>query len=98
MSEVIAKRKKAWIGHVVRLDGLLKLVIQGRMEGKRPKGRPSIGMIDDIMMGSYEHNEEKGSRERRFEGLEDMPCSRELMMMKSNLAIHTNYPTRYLAL
>ena len=36
-------------------DGLLKLVIQGRLEGKRPNGRPRMGMIDDIMMGSYEH-------------------------------------------
>ena len=51
--EVIAKRKKAWIGHVLRGDGLLKLVIEGRMEGKRPRGRPRIGMMDDIMMGSY---------------------------------------------
>ena len=25
------------------------------MEGKRPRGRPRMGMIDDIMMGSYEH-------------------------------------------
>ena len=52
MLEVIAKRKKAWIGHVVRGDGLLKLVIEGRMEGKRSKGRPRMGMIDNIMMGS----------------------------------------------
>ena len=29
MLEVIAKRKKTWIGHVVRGDGLLKLVIEG---------------------------------------------------------------------
>ena len=52
MLEVIAKRKKAWIGHVVRGDGLLK-VIEGR--SKRPRGRPRMGMMDDIMMGSYEH-------------------------------------------
>ena len=25
------------------------------MEGKRPRGRPRIGIIDDIIMGSYEH-------------------------------------------
>ena len=55
MLEVIAKRKKAWIGHVMRGDGLLKLVIEGRIEDKRPNSRPRMGMIDDIMMGSYEH-------------------------------------------
>ena len=34
---------------------LFKNFNEGRMEGKRPKGRPRMGMIDDIMMGSYEH-------------------------------------------
>ena len=37
MLDVIAKKKETWIGHVVRGDGLLKLVIEGRMEGKRPR-------------------------------------------------------------
>ena len=52
MLEVIAKRKKAWIGHVVRGDGLSNLVTERRIEDKRPKGRPRMGMIDDIMMES----------------------------------------------
>src|SRR6476661_7033908 len=30
--------KKNWIGHVVRGDGLMKLVLEGRTEGKRPRG------------------------------------------------------------
>ena len=51
MLEVIAKRKQAWIGYVVRGDGLLKLVIEGSMEGRRPRGRPRMDMNDDIMMG-----------------------------------------------
>ena len=44
--ETIERRKKNWIGHVVRGDGLLthhlKLVLEGRMEGKRPRDRPRI--------------------------------------------------------
>ena len=51
--DTIVRRKKNWIGHVVRGDGLLKLVLEGRMENKRPRGRPRIGMIDDLMEGSY---------------------------------------------
>jgi hypothetical protein len=51
--ESIVKRKKNWIGHVVRGDGLLKTVLEGRMEGKRPRGRPRMGMIDDLKEGSY---------------------------------------------
>src|SRR6478609_8922312 len=31
-------RNKNWIGHVVRGDGLMKLVPEGRMVGKRPRG------------------------------------------------------------
>ena len=55
----IEKRKKNWIGHIVRGNGLLKLVLEGRMEGKGPRGRPRIGMIDELKEGSYE---EKGRR------------------------------------
>ena len=31
----------------------MKLVIEGRMEGKRPSGRPRIGMIDDVLDETY---------------------------------------------
>lgn len=51
--ETVVKRKKNWIGHIVRGDGLLKHVLEGRMEGKRPRGRPRMGMIDDLKEGSY---------------------------------------------
>ena len=49
--DTIVRRKKNWIGHVVRGDGLLKLVLEGRMENKRARGRTRIGMIDDLMEG-----------------------------------------------
>ena len=51
--ETIIKRKKNWIGHVVRGDGLMKLVLEGRMEGRRTRGRPRMGMIDELKEGSY---------------------------------------------
>ena len=51
--ESVMKKKKNWIGHGVRGDGLLKQVLEGRMEGKRPRGRPRFGMIDDLKEGSY---------------------------------------------
>ena len=52
--ESIVKRKKNWAGHVLRGEGLLKLVIEGRIEGKRTVGRPRMGMLDDLKEGSYE--------------------------------------------
>jgi hypothetical protein len=51
--ETVVKRKKNWIGHIVRGEGLLKLALEGRMEGKRKRGRPRMGMIDELKEGSY---------------------------------------------
>ena len=38
---------------MVRSEGLLKIVLEERMEGKRTRGRPRMGMIDDLMEGTY---------------------------------------------
>ena len=54
-----------WIGHVVRGDGLMKLVLEGRMEGKRPMGRPRMGMIDDVLDETY------GDMKRKVENREN---------------------------
>jgi len=50
---VIRNRKKNWIGHVLRGEGLLKDVVEGRMEGKRARGRPRKGMLYELMVESY---------------------------------------------
>ena len=39
---------------MLREDGLLRDVLEGRMFEKRPRGRPRIGMINDLMEGSFE--------------------------------------------
>jgi len=51
--ETIVNRKINWIGHILRSDGLFKDVLKGRMEGKRTRGRRRIGMIDELMEGTY---------------------------------------------
>src|SRR6476469_4112346 len=51
--KTIWDRKKNWIAHVVRGDGLMKLVLKGRMEGKRPGGRLRMGMINDVLDETY---------------------------------------------
>ena len=35
---IVRSRKRKWIGHVVRGEGFLKEVIEGRMEGKKTRG------------------------------------------------------------
>ncbi len=37
-----------FFGHMVRRDGLEKTIVQGRMEGKRSRGRPAMRWTDDI--------------------------------------------------
>ena len=36
------------IGYVLRGNGLLKETIEGRIEGKRPRGRRRVMMSDDM--------------------------------------------------
>ena len=32
---------------------MIKLVLEGRMEGKRSRGRPRMGKIDDVLDETY---------------------------------------------
>ena len=47
------KEELDWTCRSLRGDGLIKLVLEGRMEGKRPSGRPRMGMIDDVLDETY---------------------------------------------
>ena len=44
----IRRRKKIWVGHILRTPGLMRDVIEGRFEGKRPRGRKRTGMLNDV--------------------------------------------------
>ena len=48
LKDVIRSRTKKWIGRVLRGNGLLKEVIEGRIEGKRPRGRKRAMMLHDM--------------------------------------------------
>ena len=49
MVETIVRKKKNWIEHIMREDGLMKEVMEGKMEGKRGRGRKRISMLDELM-------------------------------------------------
>jgi endonuclease/exonuclease/phosphatase family metal-dependent hydrolase len=66
--EVVMQRKKNWIGHVLRGEGMMKEVMEGRMEGKRCVGRPRIGMLEELKEGSY------ANMKRRAEEREGWRC------------------------
>jgi len=43
-------RKHKWMGHVLRQDALLCDILEGRMLGKRTRGRRRIQLIDDLLV------------------------------------------------
>jgi len=66
--DTIVKRKKNWIGHSLRHECLLREVIEGKMVGKRPRGRPRIGMLNELIGDSY------GDMKRRAENRQEWRC------------------------
>ena len=66
MISSIHQRKHNWIGHVLQHDGMLNRIMEGRIEGKRGRGRKGQQMIDDIMAkekyGNLKRTAEDGSR------------------------------------
>ena len=51
---LILTRKKNWIGLILRDEVLLRDVTEGRMMGKRDRGRPRTKMLDELVaIGTY---------------------------------------------
>ena len=60
----IITRKKKWIGHVLRRNNLLKRTLEGRMLGKRKRGRQRQCMLDDLK-GTLTYTELKQTAQHR---------------------------------
>ena len=48
LRETIRRRKKNWLGHILRGNNMLRDVLEGKMKGKRGRGRPRIGMVSEL--------------------------------------------------
>lgn len=66
--KIIRERQKKWIGHTLRGDNLVKTVIEGKMEGKRTRGRPRQMMLDWMMTekNGYQRLKEKAQRRNEW--------------------------------
>ena len=64
--ETIMRRKKNWIGHVLRGESLMKDVLEGRMDGKRSQGRPRIGMTDMLKVTTYQDMKKKAENREEW--------------------------------
>ena len=48
LKEDAMKRKAKYFGHIIRKDNIQKMLIEGKVEGKRTRGRPRRGWTSDI--------------------------------------------------
>lgn len=39
---------KRWTGHIIRGNGVLKDMVEGRVDGKTPREKKRIGMFSDL--------------------------------------------------
>jgi len=51
MLGIIHRRKCRWIGHILRHDGFLHDIIEGKMVGRGTRGRGRIDLLHDIVEG-----------------------------------------------
>ena len=73
--QAILERKKNWIGHILRGEGLMLEVMEGRMEGKRGRGRKRIGMLEDIIReNSYAETKRKAQNRSEWRGWRPWTC------------------------
>ena len=62
----IRRRQKTWIGHIFIGNGLLKDIMEGKFERRRPRGRKRKSMLDDLKGG------------RTYQEMKRMAMNREL--------------------
>ena len=62
----ILEMKKLQLGQILREQSLVKEVIEGRMEGKREKGKPRIMILDDIKADETYEKIKRRAMDREF--------------------------------
>ena len=69
--QAIARRKHRWLGHVLRGDGMLVTLLEGRMEGKATSGRRRLNMLSDLDDGdTYGCTKRKAQNRAGWRGME----------------------------
>ena len=53
MRELLRQQRLLWFGHCIRMgdERLPKMAVFGRLEGKRPRGRPPRRWREDVLRG-----------------------------------------------
>lgn len=80
ISNIIENRRGKMIGHLIRHDSFIRNIIEGKIEGKRRRGRPRIEYIDQVKrkidVVSYKEVKEKAWNRPQWKALHRQePCS-----------------------
>jgi len=50
MMDTLRSRQKRWLGHILRHDSLLRITLEGRIQGEKGCGRPRSMFLDSRTM------------------------------------------------
>ena len=49
LMDTIRQRQRNWIGHILRGNSLLRTVLEGKIDGRKTRGKPRMKLLDGIM-------------------------------------------------
>ena len=52
--DTLKNRQKRWLGHVLRHGSLVRTVLEGRLPGKKEKGRPKEMLLSWLLETNFE--------------------------------------------
>ena len=56
---IIRSRQRKLLGQIMRVDSLLRTILEGRMEGKKTRGRPRMKLLDWMVEKDYSELKER---------------------------------------
>ena len=72
--EIIRKRQKTWLGHILRGESLFRTIIEGHVEGKRRRGRQPMMMMDWLIKDGFENAKRRSHHREEWRHWEPEPA------------------------